>query len=232
MPVYAFALFSPTLTANLGYTAAKAQLVSTGPGVVLGAESKTDLTRLLYCTRQMSVPPYCVAAFTTVIAGYMSDRMQKRGIVAIAFSTIGAVGFLMLLVSRNPNVQYAGLFLGAAGVYPLIPIVVSWGSNNCGGALKKSVGTAIIVSLGNAGGVISSFIYPSTDKPRYIKGHAICFAYCLIVVVSSTFMIFYLNRQNKKKEERNAARGHAWTEDEKAGYQDDGDSVDWFKYAI
>jgi len=28
MPVYAFALFSPTLTANLGYTAAKAQLVS------------------------------------------------------------------------------------------------------------------------------------------------------------------------------------------------------------
>lgn len=206
MPVYAFALFSPTLTANLGYTAAKAQL--------------------------MSVPPYCVAAFTTVIAGYMSDRMQKRGIVAITFSTIGAVGFLMLLVSRDPNVQYAGLFLGAAGVYPLIPIVVSWGSNNCGGALKKSVATAIIVSLGNAGGVISSFIYPSTDKPRYIKGHAICFAYCLIVVVSSTFMIFYLNRQNKKKEERNAARGHAWTQDEKAGYEDDGDNVDWFKYAI
>ena len=27
MPVYCFALFSPTLTANLGYTAAKAQLV-------------------------------------------------------------------------------------------------------------------------------------------------------------------------------------------------------------
>jgi hypothetical protein len=28
MPVYCFSLFSPTLTANLGYTAAKAQLVS------------------------------------------------------------------------------------------------------------------------------------------------------------------------------------------------------------
>jgi hypothetical protein len=28
MPVYCFSLFSPTLTANLGYTAATAQLVS------------------------------------------------------------------------------------------------------------------------------------------------------------------------------------------------------------
>ncbi|KAG7579940.1 hypothetical protein FFLO_00148 [Filobasidium floriforme] len=206
MPVYAFALFSPTLTANLGYTAAKAQL--------------------------MSVPPYCVAAVTTVVAGYASDRLQKRGIVAIGFSALGALGFLMLLVTPNPNVQYAGLFLAAAGVYPLIPIVVSWGSNNCGGSLKKGVATAIIVSFGNAGGVISSFIYPREDRPRYIKGHAICFAYCLIVVVSSAIMIMYLNAQNKKKAARIAERDHPWTAEEKLPYEDDGDNVEWFKYAI
>jgi len=180
----------------------------------------------------MSVPAYVVAAFTTVISGYVSDRLQKRGIVAIVFASLGSLGFLMLLVSHNANVQYAGLFLAAAGVYPLIPIVVSWGSNNCGGSLKKGVATAIIVSFGNAGGVISSFIYPSTDKPRYKKGHAICFAYCLIVVVSAIMMIFYLGRQNKKKEARNAARDHPWTAEEKLAYEDDGDDVEWFKYAI
>jgi MFS family permease len=180
----------------------------------------------------MSVPPYIVAAFTTVIAGYMSDRLQKRGIVAMLFSAIGAIGFLLLLCSKVANVQYAGLFLAAAGVYPLIPIVVSWGSNNCGGSLKKAVGTAIIVSLGNLGGVISSFIYPATDKPRYTKGHAINVAYCGIVFFSAAFMSFYLDRQNKKKEARIAARGHDWTAEEKAQFEDDGDSVDWFKYAI
>jgi MFS family permease len=202
----------------------------------------------------MSVPPYCVAAVTTVVAGYASDRLQKRGIVAIGFSALGALGFLMLLVTPNPNVQYAGLFLAAAGVYPLIPIVVSWGSNNCGGSLKKGVATAIIVSFGNAGksssgqyqmmtsgtdrntgslgGVISSFIYPREDRPRYIKGHAICFAYCLIVVVSSAIMIMYLNAQNKKKAARIAERDHPWTAEEKLPYEDDGDNVEWFKYAI
>jgi hypothetical protein len=78
----------------------------------------------------------------------------------------------------------------------------------------------------------SSFIYPRTDRPRYIKGHAINVAYCAIVIVTAAIMMVYLDRQNKKKEERNAARGHAWTAEEKLAFEDDGDDVDWFKYAI
>ena len=161
---------------------------------------------------------------------------------------------LQQLAHHHRQIESLKLFLAAAGVYPLIPIVVSWGSNNCGGSLKKGVATAIIVSFGNAGksssgqyqmmtsgtdrntgslgGVISSFIYPREDRPRYIKGHAICFAYCLIVVVSSVIMIMYLNAQNKKKAARIAERDHPWTAEEKLPYEDDGDNVEWFKYAI
>lgn len=180
----------------------------------------------------MSTPPYVLAAFTTIIAGYMSDRLQKRGIVAILFGSIGALGFLLLIVTKIPGVNYVGLFLAAAGVYPLIPVVVSWGSNNCGGSLKKGVATAIIVSVGNAGGVISSFIYPAVDKPRYFKGHAINIAYCGFVVVSAAFVTWYLGNENKKKDARNAARDQPWTEAERAEHEDRGDDVDWFKYTI
>lgn len=162
----------------------------------------------------------------------MSDRLQKRGIVAILFGSIGALGFLLLIVTKIPGVNYVGLFLAAAGVYPLIPVVVSWGSNNCGGSLKKGVATAIIVSVGNAGGVISSFIYPAVDKPRYFKGHAINIAYCGFVVVSAAFMTWYLGNENKKKDARNAARDQPWTEAERAEHEDRGDDVDWFKYTI
>jgi hypothetical protein len=44
--------------------------------------------------------------------------------------------------------------------------------------------------------------------------------------------MFYLGAQNKKKEARNAARDHPWTAEEKLPYEDDGDNVEWFKYAI
>jgi MFS family permease len=180
----------------------------------------------------MSTPPYVLAAITTVGAGYMSDRLQRRGIVAMLFATIGALGFIMLTVTNIPGVNYTGMFFAAAGVYPLIPVVVSWGSNNCGGSLKKGVATAIIVSVGNAGGVISSFIYPAKDKPRYYKGHGINIGYCVFVIFSAAFMTWYLNNQNKKKDAKNAARSHPWTDAEKIEHEDRGDAVDWFKYTI
>jgi predicted MFS family arabinose efflux permease len=180
----------------------------------------------------MSVPPYVVAAVTTCASGYISDKIQKRAIVAMISSSIAVIGFALLLGTHNANTQYAGLFLAAAGGYPLIPVVISWGANNSGGSLKKGIAAAIIVSVGNAGGVMSSFIYPATDKPRYRKGHTICMAYNLMVFVLAGIMWLYLGSQNRKKEERNAARDHAWTAEERKELEDAGDKVDWFKYTI
>jgi nitrate/nitrite transporter NarK len=180
----------------------------------------------------MSVPPYVVAAVTTCAAGWISDRIQKRAIVAMVCSSVAVMGFLLLLASRNPNAQYAGLFFAAAGGYPLIPVVVSWGTNNSGGSLKKGVAAAIIVSVGNAGGVVSSFIYPATDKPRYIKGHTICLSYNAMVFILAAIMWLHLNRVNKQKEARNEQRGRPWSAEEKKPFEEDGDKVDWFKYTI
>jgi len=205
-PLYTFSLFSPTLTKNLGYTAAKAQL--------------------------MSVPPYVVAAFCTVVVGYASDKTQKRGFFVILCATICAIGYILLLAGVSKNVDYLGLFLAAAGVYPLIPIITAWGNNNSGGSLKKSVATAIIVSVGNCGGIVSSFIYPKEDAPKYTKGHAVCLAYCGITIICATIMWAYCAWANNQKAARNAARGHAWTDEEKKELQDRGDHNDWFVYTI
>lgn len=205
-PLYTFSLFSPTLVANLGYAAAKAQL--------------------------MSVPPYVVAAFFTVGAGWLSDKLKMRGLVTIIFGGVSALGYILLLANINTKVDYFALFLASSGIYPLIPIITAWGSNNAGGSLKKGVATAIIVSLGNCGGIVSSFIYPKEDAPRYIKGHAVCLAYCVIVIVTAIIMWVYGVWANKKKAERNAARGRPWTAEEKKALEDEGDNVDWFVYTI
>jgi len=148
----------------------------------------------------------------------------------MTFASVGALGYLLLLVTNNVGVNYLGLFLAASGMYPLIPVVVSWGANNVGGSLKKGVATAIIVSVGNAGGVVSSFIYPKEDKPRYYKGHAICLAYCVLAFISAAIMVVYYKRANAKKEARNDARHAPFTAEEKKQFEDEGDSVDWFKY--
>lgn len=203
-PVYTFSLFSPTLVNGLGYSAATAQL--------------------------MSVPPYVAAAIATLAVGYLSDKWQSRGPLVIGCATVAGLGYGLLLADITNGVSYFALFLAASGTYPLIPIIVAWGSNNCGGALKKSVATAIIVSLGNCGGIVSSFIYPSTDAPRFLKGHAVCVAYCVVTIITACILWAYCSWANKQKAARNAARAQDWTEAEMLELIDRGDHNDWFMY--
>jgi hypothetical protein len=53
-----------------------------------------------------------------------------------------------------------------SGIYPTVPLIGVWNSNNIGGSLKRSVGIAMQVGIGNLGGIIASFVYRSADEPR------------------------------------------------------------------
>lgn len=61
-PLYSYALFLPTIVADLGYKNTTAQL--------------------------LSVPPYFVACIFCIGAGYLADRMKQRGIFMIGFMCI------------------------------------------------------------------------------------------------------------------------------------------------
>merc|ERR1712070_928451 len=89
-PLYSFSLFLPTILVAMGYAGTQAQL--------------------------LSVPPYACAATCTIAVGWIADRTRQRGLCNMVTATVAAVGFCMLLGTQNPKIQYAGTFLGAAGV--------------------------------------------------------------------------------------------------------------------
>jgi MFS family permease len=117
--LYAFSLFVPSIINQLGYTSTKANL--------------------------LSVPPYFVAAILTVTVGWYADKTNRRGLINIVVSILGIVGFAMLLGSNTAGVKYAGTFLGAMGIYPLIPNTISWCSNNIEGVYKRGVTLGIVI---------------------------------------------------------------------------------------
>jgi MFS family permease len=117
--LYAFSLFVPSIINELGYTSTTANL--------------------------LSVPPYFVAAVLTVLAGWYADRTQRRGLTNIVISLLGIIGFAMLLGSSKPGVKYAGVFLGAMGIYPCIANTISWCSNNVEGVYKRGVTLGIVI---------------------------------------------------------------------------------------
>jgi nitrate/nitrite transporter NarK len=144
-PLYAFSLFLPTILGGMGYSGTHAQL--------------------------LSVPPYAVAACCTILVGWIGDRTKKRGYLNMATVSVGIMGFIMLISTKNPTVQYVGTFFGAAGIYPTIPNSLSWASNNCEGNLKRGLMVGMVVGWGNLNGVVSCNIFLKSESPRFWTGH-------------------------------------------------------------
>jgi MFS family permease len=129
-PLYGISLFLPTIIRQLGYESSQAQL--------------------------MTVPIYITAAILAVVAAYFSDKVGKRSPFIIGFLLMMAVGFAMCIASdpkENPRVVYGGVFVAACAIYPAFPGVITWLSNNLSGSLKRSVGMAVQIGVGNLGGV-------------------------------------------------------------------------------
>lgn len=75
-------IFLPTILKDSGFTAIKAQ--------------------------GYTAPPYLVAWVYTLIAIYVSDRLQHRATFNIVHFAVGAAGYIMLALSESHNVRYGG----------------------------------------------------------------------------------------------------------------------------
>lgn len=139
-PLYGISLFLPSIIRGLGYTSAKAQL--------------------------LTVPIYINAALIAIATAYFSDRVGKRSPFIIFMMCVTIVGFVMAISSATPGVVYAGVFIATAGIYPAFPGLITWLSNNLAGSTKRATGQAIQISCGNlAGGKLS---HPSSIFASYI----------------------------------------------------------------
>lgn len=182
MPLYSFSLFLPTIIQNLNLSAKDAL---TGKALIIR-------------NQLLSVPPYALGAILTVAVGYWSDRTQRRGVFNMSCAIIGTVGFVMLIASTNPAVQYVGTFLGAAGIYPSISLTIAWVANNVEGVYKRGMVLGIVIGWGNMNGVVSSNVF--FHKPRFYEGHGTIIGYLVLCMFGGSLINYiFLNRENKKR---------------------------------
>ncbi|KAK0736553.1 major facilitator superfamily domain-containing protein [Apiosordaria backusii] len=175
-PLYGISLFLPTIIRTLGYQSSTAQL--------------------------MTVPIYITAAILAVIVAYFSDRVGRRSPFIIVPLLIMVVGFTMCIASGNPRVVYGGVFIAACAIYPAFPGVISWLSNNLAGSLKRSVGMAVQIGVGNLGGAMASNFYRAKDAPRYQLGHGLELGFIGAGIVASLTLLVGYSSANKRRERK------------------------------
>ncbi|RHZ48335.1 uncharacterized protein CDV56_103866 [Aspergillus thermomutatus] len=177
----AFKDFKPTIIKELGYSAAKAQL--------------------------LTVPPYALGFIMTITVAILSERTRRRAPFIIGSTAFACIGYILLLTSKRASVSYAGVFFAAGGIYPSVAIVLSWPANNVSGQTKRAIANAMQISIGNLGAVMGTQLYRTEGSPRYYLGHGFALGYLLANIVVVGVLWAVLNRENIEKAKQREAKG-------------------------
>ncbi|KAK0239153.1 MFS general substrate transporter [Armillaria nabsnona] len=136
----------------------------------------------------LTVPVYVFACIVTCAVGFFADRWGRRGYFNLVFLSLGAVGYIVLIASRSAAVSYFAVYLATC----------AWMSNNVEGSYKRSVSLAMVISIGNINGAVSSNVYRAKDKPRYILG--LVLMYIGLGIIFTLIYLYFANKENKKRE--------------------------------
>ncbi|KAJ3078839.1 hypothetical protein HK102_004205 [Quaeritorhiza haematococci] len=173
-PLYGISFFLPTIIRNLGFSNLNAQLLSS--------------------------PPYIVACLTTVILSFSSDRFRDRSLHIIITLCFSAASFLVLAFNRSTGTLYAFAILVAVGVFPAVPISLTWLANNMVGSTRGATATAMMISFGNIGGALGGQIYRTEDGPYYRFGHLVNCGFIVWAILMAIVLRIHLVRKNRQME--------------------------------
>ncbi|KAI0525398.1 putative MFS transporter [Xylaria bambusicola] len=176
VPFSSLSLFTPSITAGLGYGDLRAQL--------------------------MTVPPYAVAYVVQILTSWSADHFNERGLHSAAMATIGAIGFL-ISAALPPDAylsRYGGLIIAASGAFACIPPLLGWLSSNIFSTASVGMAIALNIGLGGAPGqIVGVFIYKSDEaKKGYPTGHWTNAALLFLVAVGGILLRIYYAWRNKK----------------------------------
>ncbi|KAF2742359.1 MFS general substrate transporter [Sporormia fimetaria CBS 119925] len=209
--VYGFTATVPTVIEELGYSSANAQL--------------------------LTIPIYVFAAIITLIFAWWSDYARVRSTFIIAGYCIASVGFIAQLAiphPKYPGLTYGFLFPVAGGLYCPFICLVSWIANSLAPSSKRAVGMALLISVGNMGGIMGSNIYLAREAPKYRTGFGVSLAMCVAAIAMTFVLRWAYGRENQKREQ--LFREHS-EEDIRARYSEQemldlGDRSPFWRYTL
>ncbi|KAJ6578538.1 permease of the major facilitator superfamily [Mycena capillaripes] len=172
-PFSSLSLFAPSITAGLGFTSLRANL--------------------------MTVPPYGVAYVVTILVAWSADHTNARALHSSVLSLIGAAGFVTsaLLPPDAYLHRYGCLIVATSGTFACIPPLLGWLSSNVHSTAAAGLAIALNISVGVPGQILGVWIYTANEAARgYPTGHWTNAALLLFVAVGSLLLLAYYRRLN------------------------------------
>ncbi|KAF2093482.1 MFS general substrate transporter [Rhizodiscina lignyota] len=209
--VYGFSATVPTVIEELGYTAADAQL--------------------------LTIPLYVFAVILIIVFAFWSDRIQNRWRFIVAGYSLAVCGLIAQLAiphPKFPGVTYGFLFALCGGMYAGYPPMLTWIANNLAPSSKRAVGMALVISIGNMGGIMGSNIYLAREAPKYKTGFGVSLVMLGLGIIAALILRVAYGRENKKRDALLAEIGEEGVHSRFTDQEllDMGDKSPFFRYCI
>ncbi|KAL4943532.1 hypothetical protein BDV06DRAFT_210938 [Aspergillus oleicola] len=198
----------PTITQSMGFSDTNAQLTS--------------------------APPYVAAAISAIVFARLSDHFFWRAPFVIIPMTIVVVAYAIIIslkgeLEEHMGVAYFAVVLAVVGIYPIQAAAASWNANNIAPASRRAIGIALMNCVGNVGGILGSFMYLDSEKPKYYTGFGISLALGGTGIIVAVLLEWSYKVANRRKEAIADEARVRYTEEE---LFDMGDRSPLFKHVL
>ncbi|KAK4617275.1 uncharacterized protein CLAFUR5_05085 [Fulvia fulva] len=150
-------------------------------------------------TQLLTMPCYAVGAIVYLCLAWLSDKKQTRGPIAASCAAVSVIGYGILLSNGPPGVLYFGCCVVAAGIYIALGLNIAWLNTNNPRYGSRTTASGTQIMLGNTAGIVAPFLYPTEDRPRFVKGHATNLGLVALGVLIFTFFHLYFSWENKQR---------------------------------
>lgn len=174
--LFSMAYFSPTIVQGLGYKGTAIQLYS--------------------------VPPYAVSAVLSLFVCFWSDKTRHRGGFVIFSAVLQLIGYALYLSFKDKHVRYCSLFFQVMGAYVSAPLLSTWMPNNLAPFYRRVTGIVWGFIVTNCGGILSTWLFPTTEAPDYRKATSILLGLSCSMMVMACLNMAYLGAMNKRRKQR------------------------------
>ncbi|KAJ5502733.1 Major facilitator superfamily domain general substrate transporter [Penicillium fimorum] len=121
----------------------------------------------------LTIPCYGLGAIAYLSVAWLSDRTQQRASFICLFCAISVVGYGILISNSSSGVHYFGALMVALGLYVAVGLPLAWLPTNLPRYAKRTYATGLQLTFGNISGVMSPFLYPNSEGPRFVRGNAV-----------------------------------------------------------
>ncbi|KAI1097953.1 putative MFS transporter [Jackrogersella minutella] len=150
-------------------------------------------------TLLLTAPVWACTFCASLAVTYTSGRFKDRSIHIACLTMISCAGNIIVVATLNPAARFFALFLLPLGTLPAYQIILAWVANSFPRPLvKRSACISFANMIGNTANIYGTYMYPSSDGPRYLAGGAATAGAALLVAVLSFVVRFVLTRENKK----------------------------------